>query len=77
MGIIQFLLSVGLKGVPLPDLLISRVCSWVLLLISCNYKRIPEVTQSYSRLRSYLFKEMLEPLLRATAHSLLMCGRGF
>lgn len=51
MGIIQFLLSVGLKGVPVPGLLISRGLQLGPALISCNYKRIPVVTQSYSRLK--------------------------
>lgn len=49
MGIIQFLLSVGLKGVPVPELLISRGLQLGPALISCNYKRIPVVTPSYSR----------------------------
>lgn len=51
MGIIQFLLSVRLKGVPVPGLLISRGLQLGPALISCNYKRIPVVTQSYSRLK--------------------------
>lgn len=51
MGIIQCLLSVGLKGVPVPDLLISRGLQLGPALISCNYKRIPVVTQSYSILK--------------------------
>lgn len=66
------------KVLPFQTCLLAGVLQLGPALISCNYKRIPVVTQSYSRLKELpLQRDVSKPLLRATAHSLLMCGQGF